>query len=147
RRLLLTPGFSSLPGPLFFVDLLRPRNGQRVFRDILLNGGARSNVGAAVNRDGCDQLRITPDEYVILDDCLVLTHTVIVAGDRACSDVHVLADLCIAQVAQMCCLCLVAEPRVFDLDKVSNAGLASNDGVIPQMSKWTYLTSRSDMAF
>ena len=132
---------------MFFVDLLRPRNGQRVFRDILLNGGARSNVGAAVNRDGCDQLRIAPDENAILDDCLVLAHAVIVAGDGSCSNVHILADLGIAQIAQMRRLCSVAELRVFDFDKISNASLASDDGVILQMSKRTNLTSWFEHGF
>src|SRR6478735_7496547 len=72
----------------------RQRLGGRVPRD----SRAGAYGGAVRQLDRRDQLSIGADEYVILEDRLVLVRATVVAGNRARADVDALADYGIADM-------------------------------------------------
>src|SRR5712692_6235552 len=87
---LFTFAFSLFFSPAFDVPLLAGAHGERSRRHVLANRRPAPDVGALANRDGRDELRVAADERAVFDDRRVLLHAVVVAGDRAGADVHIL---------------------------------------------------------
>ena len=84
--------------PALDVDLLDPGERQRATWNILGHGGAGSDVGIAPDRHRRHQLAVGTDERTGLDRRLVRAESVVVAGDRAGTDVGLGADRRIAEV-------------------------------------------------
>src|SRR5262245_9885062 len=78
--------------PALEVPLLAGADRQRAGRHVFPNRGSRSHVRLLADGDRRDQLRVAADERPAFDGRRVLAGAVVVAGDRAGADVHVVAD-------------------------------------------------------
>ena len=67
----------------------------------------------------------------------MLVLAVVIAGHCPGSDVGVLANRCVTQIAQVHGLCPTADPRLFDFDKVAHHGACFHLRIHAQMSKWS----------
>src|SRR5690606_24526680 len=104
------------------VALLAARDAERVVGHVQREGGARADVGAVTDADGCDERGVRADERARADDGRVLLLAIIVAGDGARADVGARADLGVAKIGQVAGLGARAEARVLDLDEVADLG-------------------------
>src|SRR5688572_26797561 len=91
--------------------LRRSAQRERIGRNVLRDGRAGADIRAAADADRRDELRVGADERAIFDDGLVFVLTVVVARDRARADVHVRADVGIADVRKVRRLCAFSEDR------------------------------------
>src|SRR5258705_119537 len=64
----LAGGRAEPLGPALLVFLAGARQGEGVRRDVLGDGGAGADERAAAHTDRSDQLRVAPDEDLVLDD-------------------------------------------------------------------------------
>src|SRR5690348_10763685 len=85
-------------GPALDVDLLHARQRERAARHVLGDRGSGADVRIATDRDGRHQLAIAADERAGLDRGLVLRDAVVVAGDRAGTDVGLRPDRRVTEV-------------------------------------------------
>ena len=108
------------PLPTFDGHLLRARDGQLARRCITRDRAAGADRRALAHGDRRHQLAVGADESVVVDDGLVLVGAVVVAGDRACADIHVAADRRIAEIAQMVGLGALAQRRILGFDEVAD---------------------------
>src|SRR5438067_12049542 len=102
-RLLLAAGTRFALGlcPAFLDDLLGAAQGERFGGDILSDAGAGGDICPGADCHRRHQRGIASNEDPISDVGGVLMETVVVAGDGARADVHVIAYLSIAQVAKV----------------------------------------------
>src|SRR5665811_421787 len=77
----------SLDGRLFAA-----RQGELARRCVAGDRRTRTNGCALAHRHRRDQLRIRADEYIVFDDGAMFVRAIVIAGDRACADVHAAAD-------------------------------------------------------
>src|SRR3954467_1784169 len=101
--------------PAVDVALLAGTDCEGARRHVLADGRAGSHVRVPRHRDRRDELRVAADERAVLDDGLVLAGAVVVAGDRAGADVHLLADRRVAEVGQVFRLRSLAEHGLLQL--------------------------------
>src|SRR6185503_14684525 len=80
--------------------------------------GAGTRDRALSDRDRRDHHRIDSETRAVADHGLVLRPAVVVRGDRPGTDVHVLADVGIAQVAEVLLLRPGTDAAVLDLGEV-----------------------------
>src|SRR6185295_20230975 len=92
---------ASSRGPTRTIDLWRPCNRQRARRYVIGHSRAGRDQSAPAYPDRRNQLRVAPDEDVILDHRFMLTLAIIVTRDGSGSNVHPLPDLGIAHIAEM----------------------------------------------
>ena len=93
---------------------------QRSCRHILGQRGACTDRRATADLDRCDQLAIRPDKGIILDNRPVLVGTIVIAGDRACTDIDPAADGGITDIGQMIRLALGSDMAVLDFDEIAD---------------------------
>src|SRR5882672_1943773 len=101
-------------------------------RRVLGDRRARADIGAARDAHRGDQGRIGADEAVVLDYRAVLGDAVVIAGDGAGADVDALAELRVANVAQVVRLRLWAEAARLHLDEVADMHLLREARPRPQ---------------
>ena len=114
--------------PSLDAHLLGTRQRQRLGGRVLRDGRAGADGGALRNLDRRDQLSIGADEYVILDDSLVLVRAIIVAGNRSRADVDALADHGIAYVAEVVGLAAVRDDAILDFNEITDVNLVGQPG-------------------
>ena len=95
-------------------------------RDVLGDRRPGRHVRALADGHRRDELRVAADEDVVLDHRRVLPNPVVIAGNRAGADVHLLADRRVAQVGQVVGLRPAPEPRLLQLDEVADARARAN---------------------
>ena len=96
---------------------------------------ASPDLGSATHCNGGDQHRATPDKGASTDYRAVLSLPVIVAGDRARADVGVLANLGVANVAEMPHLGAGRQIGVLHLAKVAHVNANPQVCALAQMAK------------
>src|SRR5205814_2478357 len=89
---LLVVGGAPARGPAILDGGRTPLERERVARNVLGDDGAGGDIGAGAHREGRDQARVRADERAVLDHGRVLAIAVVVGGDHAGADVHVLTD-------------------------------------------------------
>src|SRR6185436_14847098 len=124
--------------PASDVRLPAARDTERTWRDVFRDRRASGDVGALADPHGGNELRVAADEGVLVDDRLVLRLAVVVAGDRACSDVDVGADGGISEVRQMTRLRFGPERRLLQFDKVAYLGALADE------RSWAKVGKRAD---
>src|SRR5262249_32243921 len=112
--------FLAVLGPTFFINLSASTDGERFCWHIFSNGRTRSNISISAHPDGSDQLRIGSDESAVFNRCLVFVHTVIIAGDHSCDDVHTFTDRRITQISEVHRFGSSPQDRFLDLDEVTD---------------------------
>src|SRR6185369_1684083 len=108
--------------------------------DVAPHGRAGAYRRAAANRDRGHQLRIGPDVDVVLDHRPMLVRAVVVAGDRARTDVDVAPDRRVAHVGQVVRLAALADGARLHLDEVADVNL------VRQTRAWPDARVRADPA-
>ncbi len=108
------------------MQLPRAGDGQGIRRGIL--GQRRAGPQGSPRRNGhrCHQLCVGADENIILDDGLVLVHTVVVTGNGTGADIHPLADLGVTDVGQVVGFRLPAQTALLDFDKLPTCTSAAS---------------------
>src|SRR5712691_6278159 len=81
--------------------LLHAREGQLACWSVLGERGSRTERRAPAHAHRSDELGVRTYENVVLYDGAVLVRSVVVAHDRAGADVHVAADLAVADVREV----------------------------------------------
>src|SRR5690606_3418220 len=112
----------ALHGPLPARDrgLTHPRDRQLAGRRILVDRRAGGDRRAGADLDRRDERRVRADEYAVADHGTVLVRAVVVARDRAGSDVHIRADGRVADVAQVVDLAAGGDVGLLRLDEVAD---------------------------
>ena len=87
---------------------------------LIANGGDRSAAGDADRRN---QLGVGADKNVVADKGFRLIRAVIVTGDSTSADIHVGANLRIAQIGKMTCLGAFAEASFLHFNEVADVRL------------------------
>ena len=88
-------------GPAFLDNLANTAYRQRVRGHVSGDAGAGANISSVAHSYRRHQRGIAADKSVLADDCLVLVHPVVVAGDGPRADVGSRAHLHIAQVSEV----------------------------------------------
>src|SRR5687768_18008225 len=109
--------------PAVDVALLAGADRQCARGYVLAYRRSAADIRAFADGDRRNQLRIAADEGAVFDDRLLLPDPVVVAGDRAGSDVYIRPDRRIAEVGEVICLGPGAHGRLLQLHKVPNFGL------------------------
>src|SRR5690606_14520734 len=122
-------------GPAWFDQLLGAHHTQFAGSDVAADCAAGRDDGIRADRDRGNQRAVRADEGALADHRPVLEIAVVVAGDRARSDVRSRPHLCVAEVAQMVGLGPFAEHRVLDLDEVADLRALFQPGAGPQPRK------------
>ena len=78
--------------------LTRASQCQRVRAHIVGNHASGRDNGAVANGDGCDQCRVRADKDFAADFGVVFFIAVIIAGNGACADISIFANMRIANV-------------------------------------------------
>src|SRR4029450_14054550 len=86
-------------GPAGKSSLLAAGDGQFIRRDILCDNRTRPDDCPRANAHRGNERARRPDEGARPDLGLILAESVVIAGDRAGSDVRLFADICIADIA------------------------------------------------
>src|SRR5208282_1804052 len=107
--------------PAGFFALRMMRHHERAVLHLANNRRAGRDIHVAADLHRRDQLRVASDHAAIADLRAMLVVAVIVHGDDAASDVGVVADRGVAEVAEMAGLGAPTEPRLFGLDKIADA--------------------------
>src|SRR5262249_40822274 len=94
--------------------------------DVARNHGAGTGVGAFAHGHRCAEDRVRADEGARVDGRGVLAHAVVVRRDRARADVHVLAHLRVADVAEVVLLGALADAAFLDLRVVTQLDAAAD---------------------
>ena len=89
---------------------------RRVFGD----GGAGADGGTLRYCYRRDQLSIGADKNIVLDDRLVFIGAVVIARNRAGTDVDVLSDYGVADVTQVIRLAAGGDGAIFDFDEITD---------------------------
>src|SRR5882762_5760387 len=89
------------PLPAWNGHLLGAGQSQLACRSVLGERGSGAEPRPAADAHRRDKLRVRADENIVLDDGAVLVRPVVVAHDRAGTDVDVAADVAIAYVGEM----------------------------------------------
>ena len=84
---------------------------------------------AAPNCHGRDQLRVRPNEDVVLNYGFMLGRTVIVAGDCAGANVYIPADLGVANVGKMIGFGVLTEMRFLDFNEITDVNTRVQNGL------------------
>src|SRR6185369_17410098 len=108
--------------------------------DVAPHGRAGAYGRAATDSDRGHQLRIGPDVDVVLDHRPMLVRAVVVAGDRARTDVDVAPDRRVAHVGQVVRLAALADGARLHLDEVADVNL------VRQTRAWPDARVRADPA-
>src|SRR4029077_10627315 len=87
--------------PARFVDLPSAGDTQTVRRDILRDRGPGSDVSAIADAHRRHQCRIAAYKYSFADGRRVLSEAVIIASDRASSNIRLWTDASVAQIGQV----------------------------------------------
>ena len=95
--------------------------GQSLWFHVRIDYGAAACHGPIADCDWCYQHRVGPDENVSANVCMMLHHTVIVAGDRARADVAAFPDRGVADVGQVIYFSTFRDGGVFHFDKIADA--------------------------
>ena len=85
--------------PAFVVFLTTTGDGERAVGNILRDDGARGNKRMRAHVHGGHHHGVAADEGAVADGGRPLLGAIVVAGDRACADVHALAERRVADVA------------------------------------------------
>ena len=128
--------------PAFFDDLRRAAEGQRIGRHILCETRCRADVRAFADSNWCDQDTVAAYEYSVFNDRLVLLLAVVVARDRACAHVDVLADFGVSQISQVIGLRSFAEASFFHFYKISHVRAFADIAARAQMAVRTKRSAR-----
>ena len=116
----------------------------RVFGD----GGAGADGGTLRYCYRRDQLSIGADKNIVLDDRLVFIGTIVITRNRAGTDVDVLSDYGIADVAQVIRLAAGGDGAILDFDEITDmdvfgklgsgtdAGVRSDTAVFSDFSRF-----------
>ena len=107
--------------PAFDIGLARTRDSQRAVRHVLGDRRARCGEYAVAQRNRRDQIGVAADEAIVPDDGLALHIAIIVDNHRTAAKVYTLSHLGVADVGQMADLGSVADDRLFQFDKITNA--------------------------
>src|SRR6185369_4652384 len=121
------------------------RHGELVRRRVLADRRAGADVGAARDAHRGDQRGVGADEAVVLDDGAALGGAVVVAGDGAGTDVHLGADVGIADVAEMVRLRAPADAARLHLDEVADVHLVAEAVARAQARKGAEAAARADL--
>ncbi len=97
---------------------------RRVFGD----GGAGADGGTLRYCYRRDQLSIGANKNIILDDRLVFIGAIVIARNRAGTDVDVLSDYGIADVAQVIRLAAGGDGAIFDFNEITDMDVVSKPG-------------------
>src|SRR6266571_4639038 len=108
-------------GPAGFVDLADARDSQAMRRNVFRDRRTSGHVRVIADAYRSDENGIAADENAFANMGGVLLEAVVVAGDRAGSDVGFWADLGIAKIGQMRHFCAFADSGLFCLHKVADA--------------------------
>ena len=73
--------------------------------------------------DRCDKLRVGTDEDAVLDHGAMLVRAIVVAGNRAGTDIDVAADGRVADVRKMINLAALADCTRLDLDEIADMNI------------------------
>src|SRR5215472_18439001 len=87
----------TLPAASGSLRLLIQHQGFR--RHVFPHGRAGADCGTMADRHRRNELRVGADVHVVLDHRAMLVRAVVVAGDRARTDVHVASDSGVTDVA------------------------------------------------
>src|SRR5450759_2504185 len=93
--------FFNWPLPSLDGRLFAARQVELARRCVAVDRRTRTNRCALAYRHRRDQLCIRADEYIVFDDGAMFVRAIIIAGDRASTDVHSSADRTVADVAEM----------------------------------------------
>src|SRR5262249_36885144 len=107
--------------------------GERAGLDVVPDGGAGRDVGVVADRDRRDQLAVAADLHAVADHRAVLAEAVVVAGDRARTDVAVAADGRVADVREVVRLGAGADLRLLHLDEVADVDALVQDRAGPEL--------------
>src|SRR5574342_1178834 len=133
------PGLLFSGGPARAHFLARTGDGQRPGRDALGDDRARANISAFPDGDRRHEARVGTDESAGTDHGLVLGDAVVVAGDRASPDVHMITDDGIADIREVRYLGPAADLRFFQLHEVADLGADTDVRLRPQVAEWAEL--------
>src|SRR5260221_6601358 len=104
-------------------NLPRARHGQLAGGGVLVDRGARADIGAARDAHRRHQRRVGTDEAVVLDHSAVLRRAVVDAGDGAGADDDALAELGVADIGEMVRFRGGAEAARLHLDEIADMHL------------------------
>src|SRR5258706_6352619 len=120
----LEPAFA----PALDVALLRARDSERAAGDGLGDGRPRAHVGIGLDGARSDQIRFAADERAVADAGSRFLLAVVVHHDRAAAEGDLLADVCVADVAQVVGLRALAHHGILHLDVVADAHVLAQIG-------------------
>src|SRR5579862_2128892 len=118
--------FSLLFGPTLFYDLAGAAEGERIGWDIFRDGSRSGDIGASSDPNGCNQDAVTAYEDSVFDDGFVFAHAVVVASDRARTDVHFLTDFGVSQISQMVGFRTFAQAGLLEFGEIADVRLFAN---------------------
>src|SRR5699024_66158 len=123
--------FFSGAFPLCICFLLCPRYSQCIGWCITSQCSSGPNGRPCSHSHRRHQLRIRTNKCVVLDDGQMLVSTIIIAGDSPSTDIDALANMSVAQIAQMTGLGSLAHTCIFNFYKITDTHIR------PQLSSWT----------
>ena len=100
--------------------------------------GCSGDIDVITQRDRRDQGRIATDLNAVADFSFILLESIVVASDRASSDIAITAYGDIAQISKMIGLGAIADPGLFCFDEIADVNIPAQFSAGPQMSKWAY---------
>ena len=112
--------------------------GERSGRHILGEGGAGRHGHPFAEADRCHQHRIRARFAAGSDHGAVLVDAVVVGGDRAGADVHLAAQIGIAQIAQVVGFHAALQPAVLHLHEVADPAVGPQLGAVAQLGEWPH---------
>src|SRR5262249_30582645 len=135
------PEFAGPAGPHL---LLGAHDGKGLSLDVAGNDAAGADVGAIADLDGRHQGGVGTDKRAVADIGKVLVEAIVIAKNRARTDVGTRTDAPIADVAQMIGLGARFQAGVLHLDEIADVHVGADVGTRTQPRKWSNPRPRAD---
>ena len=109
--------------PAGLYQLLRADHTQLSIGDVARHSAPRSHNRVTPDFHRRDQGAVRSNKRALANHGLIFEIAIIVAGDRARTDVRFCADLDIAQIGQVIGLCAFVQMRLLGFDEIADLGL------------------------
>src|ERR1700730_6545078 len=120
--------FPESLGPAWLLDWPRPRQPQRIGRNVLCNHGPGPDIGTLADLDRRHQGAVRADERMRADLRAVFGKAIIIASNRARANIRFGADACVSDIAQMVDLRSGADVGGLHLDEIADVHIMRKIG-------------------
>ena len=125
--------------PVWNVFSGRAGKRQSLGRDIFTDSGAGADSCTFTDVYRCHQSRIGADKNIVFNDSFVFVGTIIIASDRASTDIDRSAHVGIADITQVINFGTCADQRILGFHEVADFCLGSQPGARAQTGERSHL--------